>query len=61
MNRDGFDEGADDAQKLCQPSEEQSEVVAGGGKDDVDAVVEAAFETVALRAMFALDVADNAR
>ncbi|MGY3443129.1 hypothetical protein ACVW17_003130 [Bradyrhizobium sp. USDA 4473] len=54
MNRESFDEDADDAQKLSQPSEEQSEVVAGGGKDDVNAVAKAALKMVAVHAVFGL-------
>src|SRR5215469_3258896 len=46
-------------QKLCQPAEQQAEVVAGGGKDGVDAVALGSLEIVAAQAVLGLEMADN--
>src|SRR5215472_1646905 len=46
-------------QKLCQPAEQQAEVVAGGGKDGVDAVALGSLEQVAAHAVLGLEMADN--
>jgi len=41
-SRDDLEEGSDDdTQKLCEPSQQQAEVVAGCGENGVDAVAEA--------------------
>lgn len=47
------------AQKVLEPSQEQSEVVAGGGEDGVDSVTVAALEVVAFHAVFGLDAANH--
>ena len=60
LSRDSFHERPDDdTQELCEPSQEQAEVVAGSGKDSVDAVAEAPLEIVAVHAVLGLDVADD--
>lgn len=60
MSRDGLEEGSDNgAQELCEPSQEQAEVIAGCGEDGVDAVAEAPLEIVAVHAVLGLDVADD--
>jgi hypothetical protein len=58
--RDGFDEGSDDdTQELCEPSQEQAEVIAGSGEDTVDPVAEGSLEMIAIHAVLGLDVADD--
>lgn len=47
------------AQECCEPSQEQTEVVAGCCEDGVDAVAEAALEVVAVHAVLGIDVADD--
>jgi hypothetical protein len=50
------DEGT---QKLCQPAQEQSEVVAGGGEDGVDAIALWSLEIVTAHAELGLEMADD--
>lgn len=45
--------------KLCEPSQEQAEVVAGCCEDSVDPVAEASLEIIAIQAVLGLDVADD--
>ena len=60
LSQDSFGEGPDDgSQEFCEPSQEQTEVVAGRGQDGVDAVADAALEIVAVHAVLGLDVADD--
>lgn len=46
-------------QKFCEPSQEQAEVVAGGGEHGVDAVAVAALEMVAAHPVAVLEMADH--
>ena len=46
-------------QKLCQPAEQQAEVVAGSGEDGVDAVALGPLEIVAAHAVLGLEMADD--
>jgi hypothetical protein len=46
-------------QKRGKPAEQQGEVVAGCGKDGVDAVAVAAFDIIAVHAVLGLDMADD--
>ena len=46
-------------QKVCQPAEQQAEVVAGSGKDGVDAVSLGSLEIVAAHAVLGLEMADD--
>ena len=46
-------------QKLCQPAQEEAEVVTGGGEDGIDAVALTALEMVAVRAVFGFEMADD--
>ena len=46
-------------QKLCQPAQEEAEVVTGGGEDGIDAVALTALEMVAVHAVFGLEMADD--
>jgi hypothetical protein len=46
-------------QKLCQPAQEEAEVVTGGGEDGIDAVALTALEMVAVRAVFDFEMADD--
>lgn len=46
-------------QKLCKPSEEEAEVVAGRGEDGVDAVAVTAFEVIAAKSVLGLEMADD--
>ncbi|WP_176731397.1 hypothetical protein, partial [Bradyrhizobium elkanii] len=40
-SREGLEEGSDDdTQELCEPSQQQAEVIAGSGENSVDAVAE---------------------
>ncbi|MGY4497995.1 hypothetical protein ACVWYH_001926 [Bradyrhizobium sp. GM24.11] len=49
FSREVIEECADSAaQELCQPSQEQAEVVAGGGDDSVDVVAESLLEMIAV-------------
>jgi len=47
------------AQKLAQPAQEQTEVVAGGGEHGVDAVAVAALEVIATHAVLGFEMADD--
>jgi len=47
------------AQKISQPSEDETEVVTDGGHDGVDLVAEAAFEEVAVEMSIGFAVADD--
>jgi len=59
-SRDGLEEGSDDdTQELCEPSQQQTEVIAGGGENSVDAVAEASLEIISVHAVLGLDVADD--
>ena len=56
LSRDGLDEGSDDdTQELCEPSQEQAEVIAGRGENSVDAVAETSLEVVPVHAVPGLD------
>jgi hypothetical protein len=59
LGRDGFDERADDVQKLCQPSQKETEVVADRGEDGVDAVACATFELRSMRCLADSQVDEN--
>jgi hypothetical protein len=48
-----------DTQKLCQPAQEEAEVVTGGGEDGIDAVALTALEIVAVHAVFGFEMADD--
>lgn len=48
-------------QKLCKPTQEQAEVVAGGGEDGIDAVAVTALEMIAVHAVLGLEVTDHGR
>ncbi len=59
-SRDDLEEGSDDdTQELCEPSQQQAEVVAGRGENGVDAVAEASLEIISVHAVLGLDVADD--
>ena len=53
---DGLDQGT---KKRLQPSQEQVEVIPGGGEDGICAVAFVALEVVAVHAVLGLDVADH--
>src|SRR5579864_297865 len=56
----GADEHLDPGtQKPFEPSQEQAEVVAGGGEDGVAAVSVASFEMIAVHAVLGFEVADR--
>jgi hypothetical protein len=57
--RCSFGEGQRGTQKLDQPAQKQSEVVAGGGKDGIHAVAPRILEIVSAHAVFQLEMADD--
>jgi hypothetical protein len=48
-------------QTPCQPAQQQTEVVAGGGEDGVGAVAVAALQIVAIQTVLGLEMADDPR
>lgn len=60
MSRAGVGACSDDGtQELCEPSQEETEVVAGCSEDGVDAIAKASLETVAVHAVPGHEVADD--
>ena len=49
---DGYQVGDDFTQKLSQPSEDEAEVMAGGGEDGIGLVAVSPFEVIALEMAF---------
>ena len=48
-----------DTQKLCQPAQEEAEVVAGGGEDGVGAIALGSLEIITPQAVLGLEMADD--